>query len=284
MQDIADSDTLAVHDGPASKKKRKGGAEECGDRHKPGRKREKGRAHKKEKTLKGESARDGEDGRDKEDEIPSVSSSSSSSSSSDVVMDKSFWDSLEEKIEEELKDLEEESNDDLAALNDGSSLVSSRKKRLEKLMGSVNALQGASNTIDYSNVGSQMHFHASTGQKDVLEELVRQSPELIEHPSNDGRTILHVAATQGHTEIVSMLLDCGALIDAQNVNGLTPLMISAAKGEIKVLRLLLLRGMAFLFSLFCSSVSHISSALCCRSPSRDADNRRRIHGSPSLCL
>ena len=61
----------------------------------------------------------------------------------------------------------------------------------------------------------------------------------INHP---GWTPLHYAATGGHVEIIQLLLDESAYIDAESPNGTTPLMMAARYGNAKSVQLLLNEG------------------------------------------
>lgn len=64
----------------------------------------------------------------------------------------------------------------------------------------------------------------------------------INHP---GWTPLHYAATGGHVEIIQLLLDESAYIDAESPNGSTPLMMAARYGNAKSVQLLLNEGADF---------------------------------------
>jgi ankyrin repeat protein len=56
---------------------------------------------------------------------------------------------------------------------------------------------------------------------------------------------LHYAATGGHVEIIQLLLDESAYIDAESPNGSTPLMMAARYGNAKSVQLLLNEGADF---------------------------------------
>jgi ankyrin repeat protein len=57
-----------------------------------------------------------------------------------------------------------------------------------------------------------------------------------------GGTPLHWAAESGHLEVVALLLEKGANVNAQNQHGETPLHRAAWDGHLEVVRLLLAKG------------------------------------------
>ncbi|AIY41328.1 Ankyrin repeat [Collimonas arenae] len=61
-------------------------------------------------------------------------------------------------------------------------------------------------------------------------------------PNNTGWTALHYAASIGNDEIVQMLLDASAYIDAGSPNNTTPIMMAARAGKILTVKLLLDSG------------------------------------------
>jgi ankyrin repeat protein len=61
----------------------------------------------------------------------------------------------------------------------------------------------------------------------------------INHP---GWTPLHYAATGGHVELIHMLLEDSAYIDAESPNGTTPLMMAARYGSAKATQFLIEEG------------------------------------------
>jgi uncharacterized protein len=62
--------------------------------------------------------------------------------------------------------------------------------------------------------------------------------------SADGITVLMVAAATGNTEMVGLFLDKGAEIDAQCSRGTTALMSASEEGNVDIMRMLLERGAA----------------------------------------
>ncbi|XP_063909989.1 protein phosphatase 1 regulatory subunit 12B isoform X4 [Zophobas morio] len=67
--------------------------------------------------------------------------------------------------------------------------------------------------------------------QDAKEWLSTKSPMVDEpHPKN-GATALHVAAAKGYTDVMKLLLQCGADIDSQDFDGWTPLHAAAHWGH-----------------------------------------------------
>ncbi|KAG3209205.1 hypothetical protein PC129_g19779 [Phytophthora cactorum] len=60
--------------------------------------------------------------------------------------------------------------------------------------------------------------------------------------TNDGRTALHIAAEEGHTEVIRFLLSRGALVDTPDRMHRTPLMMAAYRGHKDAVQLLLDSG------------------------------------------
>lgn len=78
-----------------------------------------------------------------------------------------------------------------------------------------------------------------------IKGMVAVSRKLIERGADvnkPGWTPLHYAATKGHTEIMTLLLDNYAYIDASSPNGSTPLMMAAMYGTPAAVKLLLEAG------------------------------------------
>ncbi len=83
---------------------------------------------------------------------------------------------------------------------------------------------------------------AATGRVERVRQLVKQNPELVKAYSPDGWTALHL--NFGNLEIVKVLLDSGADINAVSKNKLsaTPLQGAAAMQNLELGRLLVQRG------------------------------------------
>jgi len=76
------------------------------------------------------------------------------------------------------------------------------------------------------------------GNKPAVEALLAKGAEV----NRPGWTPLHYAAANGHNEIVRMLLEKSAYIDAESPNKTTPIMMAARGGHIHTVKLLLDEG------------------------------------------
>ncbi|KZV72363.1 ankyrin, partial [Peniophora sp. CONT] len=82
--------------------------------------------------------------------------------------------------------------------------------------------------------GIPLHLAAYNGHLDVLRVLLEHrtvdgSDTVVAQCSNrdkDGQIALHDAARQGHSEVCRVLLDHGALVDATDNDGYTPLQLA----------------------------------------------------------
>jgi ankyrin repeat protein len=82
---------------------------------------------------------------------------------------------------------------------------------------------------------------AREGDGDRVRALLESDPALARATDDHGRTPLHHAAAQGRGEVVSILLDAGADIDAREEDGETPLHYAAWRNQLEVGRLLIER-------------------------------------------
>ena len=85
---------------------------------------------------------------------------------------------------------------------------------------------------------SPLMMAALKGQKDVVAQLIKRDADI----NKTGWAPLHYAATGGHVDIMKMLLEGNAFIDAQSPNGTTPLMMAAMYGSAASVKLLLDEG------------------------------------------
>lgn len=86
---------------------------------------------------------------------------------------------------------------------------------------------------------------AKAGRVEAVRALLAAEPGLIHARDSDGSTPLHCAAWKGHAEVVTLLLDAGADVRAENANdhwGTTPLHAAAHANQAAIAELLIGRG------------------------------------------
>ncbi|KAJ7691808.1 ankyrin repeat-containing domain protein [Mycena rosella] len=88
-----------------------------------------------------------------------------------------------------------------------------------------------------------LHHAAHRDQHDVICLLLEHDADLEARTSSElAPTALHVAASEGRTKTVDLLLKCGAVMEATNVYDETPLSLASQYGRPGTVRLLLERG------------------------------------------
>ncbi|XP_055849294.1 ankycorbin isoform X2 [Episyrphus balteatus] len=79
-----------------------------------------------------------------------------------------------------------------------------------------------------------LHEAASSGRRELVEWFLEQKPKQVNTTSNDGRSLLHIAASNDNTDICKLLLDYGADVNSilRNSRGvsITPLDCALQKG------------------------------------------------------
>lgn len=88
------------------------------------------------------------------------------------------------------------------------------------------------------NGDTALMIAAFKGNRPATEALLAKGAE----PNRPGWTALHYAAAAGENEIVQLLLDHSAYIDAESPNKTTPIMMAARSGHILTVKLLLDEG------------------------------------------
>lgn len=59
------------------------------------------------------------------------------------------------------------------------------------------------------------------------------------NPTQSEDTLLHIAVSENLEPVVKMLIDCGANVNLRNNDGLYPTNVSAKRGNVNILKLLL---------------------------------------------
>jgi ankyrin repeat protein len=88
------------------------------------------------------------------------------------------------------------------------------------------------------NGDTALMIAAYKGNKDAVVALLNKGAE----PNRPGWTALHYAAAVGNNEIIQILLEAAAYIDAESPNKTTPIMMAARGGHILTVKLLLDEG------------------------------------------
>lgn len=91
-----------------------------------------------------------------------------------------------------------------------------------------------------------VHEAASSGRRELVEWLLEQRPKQVNTTSNDGRSLLHIAAGNDYADMCKMLLDYGADINSiyRNSKGIvmTPLDCALQKGYRSIAKFLQSNG------------------------------------------
>uniref|UniRef100_A0A8K9Y7Q2 Ankyrin 2a, neuronal n=1 Tax=Oncorhynchus mykiss TaxID=8022 RepID=A0A8K9Y7Q2_ONCMY len=86
-----------------------------------------------------------------------------------------------------------------------------------------------------------LHLAAKEGHEDLVEELLERG-SAVDSATKKGNTALHIASLAGQKEVARLLLKRGADINAQSQNGFTPLYMAAQENHLEVVRYLLENG------------------------------------------
>ncbi|OWM89332.1 ankyrin repeat-containing protein At5g02620-like [Punica granatum] len=94
--------------------------------------------------------------------------------------------------------------------------------------------------IKAKNGFDALHIAAKQGDTEVLKVLLEAHPELAMTVDATNTTALHTAASQGHIEVVKLLLEAGSgLATIAKSNGKTALHSAARNGHLEVIKMLL---------------------------------------------
>lgn len=98
--------------------------------------------------------------------------------------------------------------------------------------------------INVRNEGGRtpLHLAAVNGHKDVVLQLIQKGADVNLKSQKNKRSPLHYAAWKGHAEVVQLLLKKGAEVDSREIDGETPLYYGGASGNLQVIKLLVAKG------------------------------------------
>lgn len=88
----------------------------------------------------------------------------------------------------------------------------------------------------------EIHDAARTGDIDTVTRLLDGGPLEVNSLDESGRTPLIIAAAAGQSDILSLLIERGALVNATNDRGATTLHFAASRGDSQIVRALIERG------------------------------------------
>lgn len=89
--------------------------------------------------------------------------------------------------------------------------------------------------------GSPLYIAASNGHTVIVELLLSKGAD-ANKPAAHGFTPLYIASQKDHFEIVKLLIEAGADKEKASNSGITPLYIASRKGHFKVVKFLVLKG------------------------------------------
>ncbi len=107
-------------------------------------------------------------------------------------------------------------------------------KVIDVLLGDANTQAEVRTTRDES----ALMLASLKGYLDVCKKLIARDADV----NKPGWTPLHYAATGGHLDVIRLLVEHHAYVDASSPNGSTPLMMAAMYGTIDAVKLLLAEG------------------------------------------
>ena len=107
---------------------------------------------------------------------------------------------------------------------------------------SIMLLHHLEGTYKYPRAMRPIHFCATHGLHLVSHRLLGDTITNIEYKVEDGRTALHMAAENGHENMVWRLLTLGADADAESADGRTPLQLALETGNESISHLLIQSG------------------------------------------
>ena len=104
------------------------------------------------------------------------------------------------------------------------------------------AYVGTTSSSSFQETGGLLHLAAADGHCEVIRFLLAKGANVNMGSTPERATPLHIAAIFGYLEAAVPLLDAGARVNARDNCGRTPLFQAAHDGYCDILRLLLSRG------------------------------------------
>ncbi|XP_053696906.1 ankyrin-2 isoform X2 [Sabethes cyaneus] len=86
-----------------------------------------------------------------------------------------------------------------------------------------------------------LHLAAKDGHYDIVQELLKREAN-VDNATKKGNTALHIASLAGQKDIIQLLLHYNASVNVQSQNGFTPLYMAAQENHDECVNLLLAKG------------------------------------------
>ncbi|XP_062547697.1 ankyrin-3-like isoform X3 [Armigeres subalbatus] len=86
-----------------------------------------------------------------------------------------------------------------------------------------------------------LHLAAKDGHFEIVQELLKRGAN-VDNATKKGNTALHIASLAGQKEIIQLLLQYNASVNVQSQNGFTPLYMAAQENHDECVNLLLAKG------------------------------------------
>ncbi|XP_049287675.1 ankyrin-3-like isoform X7 [Anopheles funestus] len=120
-------------------------------------------------------------------------------------------------------------------------LRAARAGDLQKLIEYLETGQVTDINTCNTNGLNALHLAAKDGHYDIVHELLKRGA-LVDNATKKGNTALHIASLAGQKEIIQLLLQYNASVNVQSQNGFTPLYMAAQENHDECVNYLLAKG------------------------------------------
>ncbi|XP_035905002.1 ankyrin-3 isoform X7 [Anopheles stephensi] len=120
-------------------------------------------------------------------------------------------------------------------------LRAARAGDLQKLIEYLETGQVTDINTCNTNGLNALHLAAKDGHYDIVNELLKRGA-LVDNATKKGNTALHIASLAGQKEIIQLLLQYNASVNVQSQNGFTPLYMAAQENHDECVNYLLAKG------------------------------------------
>lgn len=135
-------------------------------------------------------------------------------------------------------------SDDESARSLDLSTIGKRKSAFQPYKPTTTVLTNLQRGNTQANISREikLNFHEKTAQGEITPEEVNAELDEVDEIDEKGFTALHWACYYGQLASASVLINCGAEVNKEAPEGVTPLLLAAAGGHNEIVRLLLQRG------------------------------------------